>query len=729
MNSVPLSDINISQAHHLALLFSDVAAGPGLQRSIEAFANQYDTYLLTDAEQIMPELLRGNFDVLFLDIDGEGLDVDKLLPLVRQQFSLPELPILLLSSPLSEVKRNAALDKGATDFITKPLTANDVVLKTRNALAFRHCFKNHRAARDLLEQQVRIRTAKLNMLIDSGLMMSREKSRDRLLAHILSEGQKLLHCDGGTIFLVTQNKSLRFAIRTRDDVLPFEEIELYDPVSGKINDRYASTYAANHNKTVIINNVYDEQRFDCSGTQAFDIKTGYRTVSLLTVPMAPRNGQVIGILQFINALAPETGAVIPFPDDVVELVEALAAQSAVALDNLQLIEGQKATTESIIRVLASAIDTKSPHTGHHCVRVPELAMMLAEAACKQTQGPLAHFNFESEDQWLEFRVGAWLHDCGKVTTPEYVIEKATKLDMLFNRIHEIRMRFEVLLRDANIRRLETLLEGGNDLEADQKFDREKAELIRDFAFIADCNMGRESMHPSDCERIRTIGEKTWLRYFDDTLGLSQQDTMRLQADDKPALPVTEQLLSDKPKHIVPRPPNKVPDPALGIKMNIPENMFNYGEIYNLSIQKGTLTAEERYKINEHIIETINLLEKIPFPDFLQRVPEYATTHHETLDGRGYPRKLTEKDLSIPARIMAVADIFEAITASDRPYKKPYKLSESLKILSNMKNNRHIDPDVFELFLTSGVYKEFAVKYLLPEQIDDVDIYEFIGPSP
>ncbi|MBS4050817.1 MAG: GAF domain-containing protein [Methylomonas sp.] len=723
MNSEPLSAITIPQA----LLYSDAISGPALQRIIEASASQCDTYLLTDADQIIPELVRGNFDILFLDIDAEGLEVDKLLPLVRRQFLLPELPVLILSAPASETQRNAALELGATDFITTPPAAGDVALKTRNALAFRHCFKVHQAAEHLLERQVKVRTAKLNMLIDSGLMMSQEKSRDRLLTHILRQGQKLLHCDGGTLFLVTKNQSLRFAIRTRDDALPFQEIALYDPATGHINDRYASTYAANHKQTVIIDNAYTETRFDCSGTQAFDAKTGYRTVSLLTVPLAPRNGQVIGVLQFFNALDPETGAVIPFPEDIVELVEALAAQSAIALDNLQLIEGQKATTESIIRVLASAIDTKSPHTGHHCVRVPELAVMLAEAACRQNHGPLANFNFESEDQWLEFRVGAWLHDCGKVTTPEYVIEKATKLDMLFNRIHEIRMRFEVLLRDADIRRLETLLDGGNDLETHQRFEREKAELMADFAFIADCNMGRESMHPSDCERIKSIAEKTWLRYFDDTLGLSQQDTLRLQAEDKPALPVTERLLADKPKHIVPRPPNQVPDPALGIKMTIPDNMFNYGEIYNLSIQKGTLTAEERYKINEHIIETINLLEKIPFPDFLQRVPEYATTHHETLDGRGYPRKLTERELSIPARIMAVADIFEAITASDRPYKRPYKLSESIKILCNMKKNRHIDPDVFELFLTSGVYKEFAVKYLLPEQIDEVDIFEFLGP--
>ena len=710
----------------MILLFSDAYAGPILRDMLLGIVQHCDVLLITEPLQLMPELLKGTIDVVVIDIDNTpDYAIELLLPEIKVHFLPEELPVLVLCLPESIAQRNSALELGATDYLNNPLEAGEVSLRIRNALSFRHCFQTHQAAQANLEHEVKARTAKLNMLIDSGLMMSMEKNRDRLLQHILYEGQKLLNCDGGTMYLMTPYKTLRFAVRTRQDALPFKEIDLLIPETGQLNDRYVSTYAANHKKTVLIDNIYTETRFDCSGTRNFDARSGYRTVSLLTVPMAPRNGDVIGILQFFNALDAETGAVIPFPAEIVSLVEALAAQAAVALDNLQLIEGQKATTESIIRVLASAIDTKSPHTGHHCVRVPELAIMLAEAACMATQGPLAEFNFASEDQWLEFRVGAWLHDCGKVTTPEYVIEKGTKLEMLYNRIHEVRMRFEVLLRDADSRRLQTLLEGGDAMLAKQVFEQEKADLLQDFAFLAECNMGRECMHEDDRQRINAIATKTWLRHFDDTLGLSQLDTMRLDTESAPVLPVKEFLLDDKPRHIIPRPSHKVPDPSLGIKMTVPTHMYNYGEIYNLSIQKGTLTAEERYKINEHIIETINLLEKIPFPDFLKRVPEYATTHHETLDGRGYPRRLTEKDLSIPARIMAVADIFEAITASDRPYKKPYKLSESLKILRSMKNNRHIDSDVFELFLRSGVYLNFAEKYLLPEQIDDVNILDFL----
>lgn len=725
MDSALLSAKDKSQEWSSVLLFSDDITGQGLRQQIETTAQQCDVYLLTESNHIMSELLQGHFDILLLDIDVPQLDIDHLLPQIRTQFLLEELPILLISSQASTAKRDSALDLGATDFLTKPLLASEIGLRLRNALTFRRYFKANQLAQIRLEQTVTARTARLNMLIESGLMMAMEKSRDRLLDHILREGQKLLHCDGGTMYLVTKHKSLRFAVRTRQDSLPFEEIELFDAITGQTNDHYVSAYAANHKETVLIDNVYQETRFDCSGTRHIDAHSGYKTISLLTVPMAPRNGNVIGILQFINALNPDTGAVIPFAKDMVALVEALAAQAAVALDNLQLIEGQKATTESIIRVLASAIDTKSPHTGHHCERVPELAIMLAEVACQQTEGAFANFNFDSADQWLEFRVGAWLHDCGKVTTPEYVIEKATKLDMLYNRIHEIRMRFEVLLRDADIKRLQTLLKGGDRKEANERFEQEKVKLLEDFAFLAGCNMGQEYMHEENCARIKAIAEKTWLRHFDDTLGLSQQDTLRLRPAEHQALPVTETLLSDKPKHIIPRPNHQVPDPVLGIKMTVPTDMFNYGEIYNLTIQKGTLNKEDRYKINEHIIETIKLLEKIQFPDFLQRVPEYATTHHETLDGRGYPRQLTEKELSIPARIMAVADIFEAITASDRPYKTPYTLSESLKILRNMKKNRHIDADIYALFLNSGVYLEFAKKYLNPEQIDHVDISDFL----
>jgi hypothetical protein len=351
--------------------------------------------------------------------------------------------------------------------------------------------------------------------------------------------------------------------------------------------------------------------------------------------------------------------------------------------------------------------------------------MLAEAATAVTEGPLAEFRFETDDEWREFRVGAWLHDCGKVTTPEYVVDKASKLETIYNRIHEIRTRFEVLLRDARISQLEAVAAGAESVQAQSEFDERKAQLLSDFEFIAECNLGGEFMASEKLERLRQIAGQTWLRHYDDRKGLAH-DELNRYTQTVQVLPVTEQLLSDKPQHIIPRGDAALLDPKWDFKVTVPQHLYNQGELYNLGIGRGTLTEEERFKINEHVMQSLMMLEKLPFPKNLRRVPEYAGTHHETLIGTGYPRKLSEAELSVPMRIMALADIFEALTASDRPYKKAKTLSEAIKILSFFKKDRHIDPTLFDLFLTSGVYLRYAEKYLRPEQIDKVDVSGFLS---
>ncbi len=506
------------------------------------------------------------------------------------------------------------------------------------------------------------------------------------------------------------------------------EISLYDPITGKPNETHVSTWCAIHRQSVLIDDVYKETRFDLSGTRNFDAFSGYRSVSMLTVPMAPRGSDVVGVLQFINKLDPQTGLVVPFPPDLIPLVEALAAQAAVTLDNIALIDARKAFMESLIHTIATAIDAKSPYTGRHSERVPELALMLAEAADATCSGPLASFGFKTEDEWHEFRVGAWLHDCGKITTPEYVIDKATKLETIYNRIHEVRMRFEVLLRDADIQRWQAISQGGDRQAATAAFEATRSRLTEEFALIADSNRGEESMSDTKAQKIRQIGKATWVRHFDDRLGLGYEETIRRQANGPAqALPATENLLADLPHHLIERSANDLPDPSFGFKVDVPNHLYNFGEIYNLTIRRGTLTTEDRYKINEHMIHGIMMLERMPFPKSLSRVPEYAGTHHETLKGTGYPRRLDADHLSVPARIMVIADIFEALTASDRPYKTPKKFSEALEILYALKKNGHIDPDLFDLFLTSGVYLKYAQRYLLSEQLDLVDINAYLGP--
>ena len=572
--------------------------------------------------------------------------------------------------------------------------------------------------------ELKLAQDKLSRLVENGLLLSGERDRQKLIRHILFGSREIAHCQACTLYLKTEQNTLRFAMRTSEDQLPDFEVPLYHPQTGEPMVGYVSSYVALKNEPVLIDDVYSESRFDLSGTKRFSERTSLRAVSLLTVPLSPRSDEVIGVLQLMNALDARTGEVIPFPRELVRYVEALAAQSAVALENHNLLAAQKELMDSMIKILAGAIDAKSRYTGSHCRRVPELACALAEAAGETQEGPLAGFSFKTEDEWREFRIAAWLHDCGKVTTPEFVIDKATKLETIYNRIHEVRTRFEVLLRDARIVCLEAMLAGVPEAEAEAAYRQSRQKLAEDFAFVAECNIGGESMAAERIERLGRIGARTWKRHFDNRLGLSQGELRRFDKMPKASLPATETLLADQPWHIVPRTDTRMFDPKHGFRVDVPQHLYDFGELHNLAVKRGTLSAEERFKINEHIIHTILMLESMPFPKSLRHVPEYAGEHHETLLGDGYPRKKTPEQLSIPSRIIAIADVFEALTADDRPYKKAMKLSEAVAILYDYKQRNMIDADLFDLFLTAGVYRKYAERFLNAEQIDDVDVSAF-----
>ena len=390
----------------------------------------------------------------------------------------------------------------------------------------------------------------------------------------------------------------------------------------------------------------------------------------------------------------------------------------------KLQEQQKDLLDAFIKLLAEAIDAKSAYTGGHCERVPEITLMLAKAASAD-EG--IDYEIKHDDEFRELSIAAWLHDTGKIVTPEYVVDKSVKLETIFNRIHEIRTRFEVIYRDLKIEALERMLAGEDKAEVEQWLEEEQKKLIEDFEYIAKTNLGGEFMTDESKEKVKEIANREWTRYFDDKLGLAHDEYSRFPEEKlNEQLPAKEKLLDDKPWHIIPRSQKEVEDfERYGFKINIPEALYNRGEVYNLCVNRGTLTPEEFFKIQEHIIMTIKMLEKLPFPDYLKNVPLYAGTHHETLIGTGYPRKLTKDELPIPGRIMAIADIFEALTASDRPYKEAKKLSQAIKIMSFMVKDQHIDEELFKLFLRSGIYMEYAKAHLKPEQIDEVDIEQYL----
>ncbi|KAE9624584.1 HD domain-containing phosphohydrolase [Aeromonas veronii] len=439
------------------------------------------------------------------------------------------------------------------------------------------------------------------------------------------------------------------------------------------------------------------------------------------IALKNRDGQLLGTLVFLiderkKSLTPQRMA----------FVNALSSTAAVALTTQRLLEEQRNLLEAFIQLIAGAIDAKSPYTGGHCQRVPELTKMLAEAACEAKEGPFQHFSLD-EKQWEAIHIAAWLHDCGKVTTPEFVVDKATKLETLCDRIHEVRMRFEVLKRDAEIAYWQARLHGGDEATLQATLQQQWQQLDEEFAFIARCNEGGEFMATEDIARLQQIAGRTWQRTLSDRIGISQDELARKQRAAESPLPVTEPLLADRPDHLFTRSNRDrlAPDNPWGFQVNTPEYLYNRGELYNLAIRRGTLTDEERYKINEHMIQTIIMLEKLPFPANLKHVPEIAGGHHEKMDGTGYPKRLKRDEMSIPARMMAIADIFEALTAGDRPYKKAKSLSEAIRIMGFMQQDHHIDPELFALFLRSGVYLRYAKRYMSPELIDEVDISPYL----
>ena len=447
---------------------------------------------------------------------------------------------------------------------------------------------------------------------------------------------------------------------------------------------------------------------------------------LACIPLQNRNNEIVGALFLVFPGEADADGQGGLRQERLAFLQALSGFAAVSIEGRHMLKLQKDLLEAFIRLIASAIDAKSPYTGGHCQRVPELTAMLARAACDSDSGPFRDFSLDSEE-WEALRIAAWLHDCGKVTTPEYVVDKSTKLETIYDRIHEIRMRFEVLKREAEIACWKAVCEGGDRDSCLQTLSRQLAELDEEFAFIARCNEGGEFMSDEDVDRVSEIGRRTWRRTMDDRLGVSWEEGRRKSRQAPQALPVEEPLLADKAEHLVERgEADRMPaDNPWGFRLDVPEHKYNRGEVYNLCIRRGTLTDEERYQINDHIVQTIIMLDKLPYPRHLKAVPDIAGGHHEKMDGTGYPRRLQRDEMSLTARMMAIADIFEALTASDRPYKKAKSVSEALKIMSLMRMDQHIDPELFELFLTAGVYRQYAEKFLPAEQLGDIDITPYL----
>jgi HD-GYP domain-containing protein (c-di-GMP phosphodiesterase class II) len=531
---------------------------------------------------------------------------------------------------------------------------------------------------------------RLDQLIELSVQLGSNHDTDSLLERILTVAKSMSNADGGTLYRPSEDKRhLNFHILLNDTLAIHEggvggkpvtapAIPLFD-AGGDKNLGSVAAYAAHFGLSVNIEDVYQADVFNFSGMVKFDQLRNYRTQSILTVPLRDHEHELVGVLQLINAQDAETGEIHPFSPTDQRFIEALAAQAAVALTHQRLIAQLEELLESLVNLINIGIDEKSPYTGRHCQFVPELTMMLAEAVHDTETGPLAEFRMNDGDR-KELWLAGLLHDCGKITTPVHVVDKSTKLETIFDRIAMVDTRFEVLLRDAEIAALKRKLDAGGDAAAIAGIDAELAQLqatLREERdFIRYANIGGEGMKAEDQERVRRIGQRRWVG----------------------------------------------PD-------QVEQDFFDADELLNLTIKFGTLTDAERKIINNHISMSIRMLEALPWPKHLKNVPEYAGGHHERMDGKGYPRGLTKEQMSIQARLMAIADIFEALTAKDRPYKKGKMLSESLRILGHFSLNGHIDPDLFDVFIRSKIYLQFALKNMDAKQIDEIDESQIPGYTP
>ncbi|HCT40466.1 MAG TPA: phosphohydrolase [Moraxellaceae bacterium] len=524
-------------------------------------------------------------------------------------------------------------------------------------------------------------------LIEISTALSGERNTSRLFERILDAAQDITHADGGTLYLIKEKEEgrpvLEFEIlRTNSLMLrlggtsgnPIEiaPLHLYHE-DGTPNHNNIATHTALTRELVNIEDAYFADNLDFSGTKAFDARSGYRSKSFLTVPLCNHADEIIGVLQLVNAKNPDTGETVEFPKNLEPIVVALASSAAIALDNQILLQDHKDLLDAFIKVIAQAIDAKSAHTSAHCQRVPVLTELIAQAACETYEGPLAEFNLD-ESQWYELRVASWMHDCGKLATPDSLLDKATKLHLMLDGIDAVKTRFAaamVTLELSFLRQMQAQPERVGALQ--EILEEELATLRDDCLFIEKANVGGEFMKPEDQARVKRIAGHKWR----DHLGM-----------EKPVL--TEE------------------------------------EVKFLCIERGTLSFEERQKINDHMTVTIQMLESLPFPKNLKRVPEYAGGHHEKMDGTGFPRGLKREQMSWPARMMAIADIFEALTASERPYKAPMKISQALGILQKMQQQNHIDPDLFRLFVSSRVWEKYARIYLRPDQLDITDASAYLA---
>lgn len=503
---------------------------------------------------------------------------------------------------------------------------------------------------------------KFEEIMRINLALTSQHNREKLLDDILTLTRKLTNADAGTLYIkskdeksldfkVVQNTTLNIKLNDtkNSSIWPSLPIYLED---GTLNDNMVAVVCANEKRIINISDVYKTKKYNFMGTKTFDKNTNYRSKSMLVIPLINHENDVIGVLQLINKIS--NGEIISFDKFDEKVIISLASQSAMVLSNMQLIDSLEEFVNAFVSTIAKAIDAKSPYTKDHILKVEKIALLIANAI-NEDETIYKDIKY-SENDYKQIALAAWMHDIGKISMPEHILDKATKLEKIYDRIDLVEQRFELIKKDKEIAHLKKQI-------SKEVFDKNIKELDTYISFIKRINLGEEFMSDEDLLKLNNISKLTYK------------------------------------------------------KNNIDTALINSDEYYNLSIRKGTLSKEEIEIIRNHAQLSLDMISELPFPKKYKDVLNIACNHHEKLNGTGYPRGLTEKNISLEDRIMILSDIFEALTASERPYKAAMKLSTVENILQNMCAKGELDKELTQFFFNHDIFKQYSKETLNSEQLD------------
>jgi len=498
-------------------------------------------------------------------------------------------------------------------------------------------------------------SSQLTNLISIGIALSAEKDHDQLMDMIISEACRVTNSDGGTLYLLDDG-SLKMKILHNHSLNIYKggKGEIIDLPAVPLNPTYVSAYAAINGQAVCFEDVYQTDNFDFSGTRKYDQMTGYRTSSMLVIPLKDHLNEVIGVLQLINAMDKHNKKTVPFGAEDRTFVEALSSLAAIALTNMNLIKEVEDLFESFARVIVTAIDAQTPYNATHTRKVSNLACLIAEEINEINKGPLSEEYFD-EERLKVLNMSGWLHDVGKIATPLEVMNKASRLG---NLLPLVLQRIDYVLEKEKSsflkKQLQTLIEKG-DIEKIAPLEKEMQERL------------------DKLQEARKLIEKA------DNPGTFIDDDIKKQLTEVGNLKYYDQEGYHRP-------------------------LLEKKEMENLLIPKGTLTAEERKIIEEHVVITEKMLAQVPFSRKLSEVPRFACMHHENLDGTGYPQGCTGDKIPLEVRILTVADIFDAFTASDRPYRSKIPEDRAAEIIRQMVAEGKLDSNVVETLVQNRLWE-------------------------